>query len=108
VLTVLVNELADMTDEVVLVLDDYYLVEAAPVHGSLAFLLERLPAGLRLVVASRADPPLPLARLRARGQLAELREADLRFTLQETAALVREATGLELPADSVAALVTTR
>jgi ATP/maltotriose-dependent transcriptional regulator MalT len=104
VLTFMVNELVALPDEVVLVLDDYHLVEAASVHDSLAFLLERLPPQLRLVLASRADPPLPLARLRARGQLTELREADLRFTAEETAALLRAATGLELPADSVAAL----
>jgi LuxR family transcriptional regulator, maltose regulon positive regulatory protein len=104
VLTVMVNELVALPDEVVLVLDDYHLVEAPSVHDSLAFLLQRLPPGLRLVLASRGDPPLPLARLRARGQLTELREADLRFTAEETAALLREATGLELPADSVAAL----
>jgi LuxR family maltose regulon positive regulatory protein len=104
VVTVVVNELVALPDEVVLVLDDYHLVEAAPVHDSLAFLLERLPPQLRLVLASRADPPLPLARLRARGQLTELREGNLRFTEQETAALLRAATGLELPADSVAAL----
>jgi LuxR family transcriptional regulator, maltose regulon positive regulatory protein len=76
----LVNELADSADEVVLVLDDYHLIQAQSVHESLGFLLDHLPASLRLVVASRADPPLPLARLRARGQLAELRERDLRFT----------------------------
>jgi LuxR family maltose regulon positive regulatory protein len=104
VLTVMVNELVALPDEVVLVLDDYHLVEAPAVHDSLALLLERLPAQLRLVLASRADPPLPLARLRARGKLTELREADLRFTAEETAALLKAATGLELPADSVAAL----
>jgi LuxR family maltose regulon positive regulatory protein len=91
-------------DEVMLVLDDYHLIEAPPVHDSVGFLLERLPPRLRLVLASRADPPLPLARLRARGQLAELRAAQLRFTIDETAAFLREATGLELPAASVAAL----
>jgi LuxR family maltose regulon positive regulatory protein len=66
--------------------------------------LERLPATLQLVVSTRSDPPLPLARLRAGGQLVELREADLRFTLEETANLLREATGLDLPAEVVAAL----
>jgi LuxR family maltose regulon positive regulatory protein len=91
-------------DQVALVLDDYHLVEAPPVHDSVRFLLQRLPPGLRLVLASRADPPLPLARLRARGQLAELRERDLRFTLDETAVFLREAIGLDLPAASVAAL----
>jgi LuxR family maltose regulon positive regulatory protein len=87
-----------------LVLDDYHLIEAPAVHASVEFLLDRLPPGLRLVVATRADPPLPLARLRGRGQLAELRERDLRFTLAETAAFLREVTGLDLPAASVAAL----
>ena len=104
VLTVVVNELADVAEEVVLILDDYHLIDDPAVHGSLAVLLERLPPQLRLVLASRADPSLPLARLRAGGQLSEVRERDLRFTATETAALLREATGLDLPADSVAAL----
>ena len=106
VATAVINELTALPEEagVVLVLDDYHVIEAPPVHESVAFLLDRLPPGLRLVLAGRADPPLPLARLRARGQLAELRAGDLRFTLAETAAFVREATGLDLPAGSVAAL----
>ena len=83
---------------------DYHLIDAQPVHASLAFLLEHLPPGLHLVLASRADPPLPLARLRARGQLAELRTADLRFTAAEAAALLRESAGADLPAAAVAAL----
>ena len=103
-MTAIVNQQAAAPDEVVLVLDDYHLVEGAAVHDSLTVLLQRLPPSLRLVLASRSDPPLPLARLRARGQLAELRQRDLRFTLEETAALLEAATGLELPADSVAAL----
>jgi LuxR family maltose regulon positive regulatory protein len=106
VVTALINALMSPPGEpaVTLILDDYHLIDAPPVHGSVAFLLERLPPGLRLVLASRTDPPLPLARLRARGQLAEQRAADLRFTLAVTAAFVREATGLDLPAASVAAL----
>jgi LuxR family maltose regulon positive regulatory protein len=100
----LVNELAGVADAVVLVLDDYHLIQAQPVHQSLGFLLEHLPASLRLVLASRADPPLPLARLRARGQLAELRERDLRFTPEEAAELLRTAVGFELPEAAVAAL----
>ncbi|MGB6576961.1 MAG: AAA family ATPase, partial [Streptosporangiaceae bacterium] len=70
--TALINELAAQSgeNEIVLVLDDYHLVDARQVHASLAFLIEHLPPGLRLVLASRSDPPLPLARLRARGQLA--------------------------------------
>jgi LuxR family transcriptional regulator, maltose regulon positive regulatory protein len=104
--TALINELATQRGEgeVLLVLDDYHLIDAQQVHGSLGFLLEHLPPGLHLVLASRADPPLPLARLRAGGQLAELRAADLRFTAEEAAALLRESAGADLPATAVAAL----
>jgi LuxR family transcriptional regulator, maltose regulon positive regulatory protein len=104
--TALINELADQPsdDEAVLVLDDYHLIDSQPVHGSVLFLVEHLPPGLRMVLSSRADPPLPLARLRARGQLAELRAADLRFTADEAAALLREAIGTDLPGQAVAAL----
>src|SRR5262249_54455587 len=101
-----INELAVVPDAgaVVLVLDDYHLIEAPAVRDSVAFLVERLPPGLRLGLASGAAPRLPLARLRARGQLGELRADDLRFTPGETAAFLREATGLDLPSASVAAL----
>jgi LuxR family maltose regulon positive regulatory protein len=104
--TALINDLAARPGdgEVLLVLDDYHLIDARPVHASLGFLLEHLPPGLHLVLASRADPPLPLARLRAGGQLAELRTADLRFSEQEAAALLRESAGADLPAAAVAAL----
>jgi ATP/maltotriose-dependent transcriptional regulator MalT len=106
VVIVVINELTIPSSKGVatLVLDDYHLIEAPSVHASVAFLLERLPPALRLVLTSRADPPLPLARLRGRGQLAELRAADLRFTLAETAAFLQEATGLDMPAASVAKL----
>jgi LuxR family maltose regulon positive regulatory protein len=105
--TALINELAADrgADEVLLVLDDYHLVDSASVHESVAFLLENLPPGLRVVVSGRAGPPLPLARLRARGQLAELRVAELRFTGEEAAALLGEAAGPGLPAPAVAALL---
>src|SRR5215831_8472685 len=105
--TALVNELAadPGPDEVLLILDDYHLVDSGPVHEWVAFLLENLPSGLTVVVSGRADPPLPLARLRARGQLAELRAADLRFTPEEAAGLLRVAIGAELPGAAVAALV---
>jgi LuxR family maltose regulon positive regulatory protein len=104
--TVLINELAadPGPDEVLLVLDDYHLVDSEPVHESVAFLLENLPPGLRVVVSGRADPPLPLARLRARGQLAELRTADLRFTSEEAATLLGEAAGSALSGTEVTAL----
>ena len=100
-----INELTSLpTGGITLVVDDYHLIETPAVHASVGFLVERLPPGLRLVLAGRADPPLPLARLRARGQLAELRADDLRFSLAETAAFLREATGLDLPVASVASL----
>ncbi len=107
--TALINELAARPgeDEIVLVLDDYHLVDAEPVHVSLAFLLEHLPPSLRLVLASRSDPSLPLPRLRAGGQLAELRAAELRFTAEEAAALLREATEADLP-DAAAVALSTR
>ena len=104
--TALINELAAQPgrDEVLLVLDDYHLVDAGPVHESVAFLLENLPPGLLLAVSGRTDPPLPLARLRARGQLAELRAAELRFTTEEAAALLGAAAGPVLPDTAVVAL----
>ena len=105
--TALINELAadPGPDEALLVLDDYHLIDSGSVHESVAFLLENLPPSLRVVVSGRADPPLPLARLRGRGQLAELRAADLRFTAEEAAALLGEAAGPGLPGTAVAALV---
>jgi LuxR family transcriptional regulator, maltose regulon positive regulatory protein len=104
--TALINELAGQPGdgEMIVVLDDYHVIDAQQVHGSLLFLLRHLPPGLRLVLAGRSDPPLPLAGLRARGQLAELRADDLRFTADEAAALLREAIGADLPGDAVAAL----
>ena len=106
--TALINELAAQSGEgqMVLVLDDYHLIDAQSVHASLEFLLEHRPPSLQVLLASRAEPPLPLARLRARGQLLELRVAQLRFTSEEAAALLREAAGpdLNVPDAAVAAL----
>jgi LuxR family maltose regulon positive regulatory protein len=104
--TALINELAAQPsdDVVLLVLDDYHLIDAQPVHAALEFLLDHLPLGLRLVLASRSDPPLPLARLRAGRQLAELRAGELRFTGDEAAALLAEGSGGGLASTVVAAL----
>ena len=107
--TALINELAAQpgAGEVVLVLDDYHLIDSQSVHASVEFLLEHRPPGLRLVLASRSDPPLALARRRARGQLAEVRAADLRFTVGEAAALLQQAAAasdMALPDAAVAAL----
>src|SRR6266508_896568 len=106
VVTALINQFQAQPDELALVLDDYHVIEEAAIHDSLGFLLRHLPPQLHLVVSSRSDPPLPLARLRARGQLAELRAADLRFTAEETAAFLQEAWGLDLSLEAVAALET--
>jgi len=99
--TALINELA--ADQVLVVLDDYHVIGAQQVHDSLAFLAEHRPAGICVVLASRSDPPLPLPRLRARGQLAEIRAAELRFTPAEAGELLQHATSA-LPDTSVAAL----
>ena len=99
--TALINDLAG--EEALLVLDDYHVIGSQQVHESLAFLLEHRSAGLRVGLASRSDPPLGLARLRVRGQLTEIREAELRFTPAEAAELLQHmASGL--PETSVAAL----
>ena len=100
----LLNDLDAISDDVVLVLDDYHVIGARDVQNGMAFLLEHLPPRIHLVIASRADPALPLARLRGRGELAEIRAADLRFTPGEAAAYLNEVMGLVLTAADVAAL----
>ncbi len=104
VISSLLNDLTAVPTEVVLVVDDYHLIEARAVQDGMAFLLEHLPRQLRLVIAGRADPALPLARLRARGELFEIRAADLRFTADEAAAYLNEVMGLALTAADVASL----
>ena len=94
VLATLLNDLAAVPDDVVLVLDDYHVIEARDVQEAMAFLLDHLPPQIHLVIATRADPPLPLARLRARGELVEIRAADLRFTPDEAAAYLNDVMGL--------------
>jgi LuxR family transcriptional regulator, maltose regulon positive regulatory protein len=104
VVTALINRLQAAPDEVALVLDDYHVIEEPVIHDSLGFLLSHPPSRLHLAIASRSDPPLPVARLRASGQLVELRAADLRFTPEETAAFLREVWKLDLPVQTIAAL----
>jgi LuxR family maltose regulon positive regulatory protein len=104
VITALVNELAAGSDGLELVLDDYHLIESHGVHDSLAYLLENLLPGMHVVISGRSDPPIPLARFRARFELAELRAADLRLSPQETAELLQEVWRLDLPAESIATL----
>jgi LuxR family maltose regulon positive regulatory protein len=104
VLTHLINEVAATLESFALVLDDYHVIEAEAIHEALTFLLDHLPWQMHLVMATRADPPLPVARLRGRGQVTELRQSDLRFTLDEAAEFLNRVMGLELSADDVAAL----
>ena len=88
VLTALINEIVAIPNHFILILDDYHLITAQPIHDALSFLLDHLPhppRGMHLVIATRADPSLPTARLRGRGQLTELRFTDLRFTSAEAA-----------------------
>jgi LuxR family maltose regulon positive regulatory protein len=103
-LVALLNDLDAISNDVVLVLDDYHVIDARDVQDAMAFLLEHLPPQVHLVIASRTDPPLPLARLRGRGELAEIRAADLRFTPSEAAEYLNEVMGLALTSADVAAL----
>ena len=100
----LVNEIAQAKREFTVVLDDFHLVDSRPVDAALTFLLDHMPSQMRLVIAAREDPQLPFARYRSRGQLAEVREADLRFTPAEAAEFLNQAMGLNLSYQDVAAL----
>lgn len=104
ILTALLNELAMLPADVALVLDDYHAIQAGPVHDAVAFLLSHPPPRLHLVLTTREEPPLPLARLRARAQVVELHAADLRFTPAEAAAFLSWTMGLGLSAADIAAL----
>src|ERR687890_725802 len=104
ILTALLNEMAALAEDSVFVLDDYHVIHATAVDDALTFLLEHLPPRVKLVIATREDPPLPIARMRARGQLSELRAADLRFILTEAAGFLEGAMGLKLSAEEMAAL----
>ena len=103
-LTTLLNEITALPDHFVLVLDDYHVIDSKPVDEALTFLLTHLPPKMHLVITTREDPDLPLARLRARGQLTELRAADLRFTPAEAAEFLNQAMSLQLSAKDIAAL----
>ena len=96
VVTNLANELGSVGSDVLLVLDDFHVIDASDIQDQVSFLLEQLPPSAHVVIATRADPPFPLARLRAQGQLVEVRAADLRFTHEEAAAYLNLAAGLEL------------
>jgi LuxR family maltose regulon positive regulatory protein len=103
-LTVLINDVDRAGSNAVIVLDDYHFISAFEVHDLLAFFLESQPPGSHVIVGTREDPPLPLARMRARDQVTEIRERALRFGSQETAAFLNQTMNLGLSAASVAAL----
>jgi len=104
VLTALLNELGDFPADIVLILDDYHVIESLPIDRTVTFLLDHLPPRTQLVIAGRIDPSLPLSRLRARGQLAEIRAHDLRFTPEEAAVFLNKVMELDLSAGDIAAL----
>ena len=105
-LTALLNEISKMPEHFVLILEDYHSIDSRPVDRALDFLVEHQPPQMHLVITTREDPQLPLARYRARGQLTELRAADLRFTPGEAAELLNQVTGLGLSVENIAALET--
>jgi LuxR family maltose regulon positive regulatory protein len=104
ILILLINEIASSSGRIIIVLDDYHVINASQVNNVLAFLLENLPQQLHLVIASREDPDLPLPRLRARGQMTELRAADLRFTYSEAVDFLNQVMGLNLSEEDISAL----
>jgi LuxR family maltose regulon positive regulatory protein len=104
VLTTLLNEIAALPDRLILALDDYHVIESQAIDQALAFLLDHLPPQMHLVIASRTDPTLSLSRLRARGQLTELRAGDLRFSTIEAAAFLKQVIRLPVSSDDVRTL----
>lgn len=103
-LTSLINDLADSSQPLVLVIDDYHVIKTLDIHQQLGFLVEHQPTQMYLVLLTREDPPLPLSRLRARGQMVEIRQDDLRFSLDECSEFLQKVMGLELSPSNVAAL----
>ena len=106
ILTALLNEISAIPEHFLFILDDYHSIDSQLVDQSLTFLVEHQPPQMHLVIATREDPDLPLARLRARDQLTELRVKDLRFTESEAAEFLNQAMGLRLTAEDIAALET--
>ena len=104
ILTALINDISAFPDEFAIVLDDYHVIDSQPIHEALTYLIAHLPANMHLVMTTRIDPPLPLARLRARDKLTELRANDLRFSADETESFLNHEVGKRLTAEEVAVL----
>jgi LuxR family maltose regulon positive regulatory protein len=102
----LINDVINLPNNIALVLDDYHLVDAKPIHDLMAFLLENMPEQMHLIISTRSDPPLPVARVRSHNQMTELRAADLSFTADETANLFNESLNLELSTADIKLLET--
>lgn len=103
-LTGVLNDVAALRDDIFLVIDDYHVIDSREVHEGMAFVLDHMPPTLHLIIASRADPPLPLARWRARGEMVEVRAADLRFTPEEASAYFSDVMDLALTANDLTTL----
>jgi LuxR family transcriptional regulator, maltose regulon positive regulatory protein len=106
VITSLINDIASFPDMFAVVLDDYHVIDSPAIHQGLTFLIDHLPTNMHLVITTRVDPPLPLARMRVQDKLTEIRANDLRFTVDESASFLRQVMGFDLSADEVAALET--
>jgi LuxR family maltose regulon positive regulatory protein len=104
ILTTLINDITAFSDPFAIVLDDYHLIDSQPIHEALTYLIAHLPANMHMVITTRIDPPLPLARLRARDKLTEFRANNLRFTAEEVAAFLTQVMGLNLSAEEVSAI----
>ena len=106
ILTILINDVAEQERDLVLILDDYHVIQNQTVHSGVSYLLDHCPDHLHIIFSSRIDPPWPLARYRSRGQLTEIRAADLRFTEEETAGFLNQTMGLNLSSEEIASLET--
>lgn len=104
ILTLLINEIAALSNKILFVLDDYHLIESQQIHDALTFFLENLPPNIHMVITTREDPRLPTGGLRVKDQLTEIRAADLRFTFSEASQFFHQATGLNLSENNVKAL----
>ena len=106
VLTTLLNEITEFPHDVVVILDDYHMIETEPIDKAISFLIDHLPPQMHLVIAGRIDPSLPLSRLRANCQMTEIRVDDLRFTSGEAATFLNQVMGFDLSPQDIAALET--
>jgi LuxR family maltose regulon positive regulatory protein len=104
ILSDLINQIASLSDKIILVLDDYHLLASSSLHQGINFLLDHLPVQMHLVIITREDPPLPLPQLRAKGQMVELRIKDLRFTLEESDQFLNHKMGLNLQPEEITVL----